>query len=207
MNKTSLIMGTTLAVALVFSGCKKEQLENYSNPTNDPSFKNAPCTTIQSGLLTDSQGDVILPGFNSATNYNYQAHLYNGDYYNNGGKLIMKWNDAWLSNMDCDGDLKLDRHYGYSSYIGSGAWLTNHYTETYLDANGNECKYSEFIKIVAVPTDATLTGGIWYDVNGNEIGEEIWGEFAIIQYIINDPCEGLNGVYYKSPDHAGLGNW
>ena len=30
-------------------------------------------------------------------------------------QLLMKWNDAWLSNKDCDGDGKLDRHYGYPS--------------------------------------------------------------------------------------------
>ena len=41
-------------------------------------------------------------------------------------KLVMKWNDAWLSNMDRDDDGMLDRHYGFSSYIGSGAWETNH---------------------------------------------------------------------------------
>jgi len=38
-------------------------------------------------------------------------------------RLMMKWNDAWLSNMDRDGDGKLDRYYGFESYIGSGAWL------------------------------------------------------------------------------------
>ncbi len=36
--------------------------------------------------------------------------------------VSMKWNDAWLSNMDCDKDGKLDRHFGFPSYIGSGAW-------------------------------------------------------------------------------------
>src|SRR4030066_2430907 len=30
-------------------------------------------------------------------------------------KLAMKWNAAWLSNQDCDGDGKLDRHLGYAS--------------------------------------------------------------------------------------------
>ena len=35
----------------------------------------------------------------------------------------------------------------------------------------------------------------------------IWGAFAIIQEVYNDPCGGIHGVQYVSPDHAGLDNW
>ena len=59
----------------------------------------------------------------------------------------MKWNDAWISNKDCDGDGKLDRHFGFSTYIGSGAWETNHMWGT----NDDGSKWNDFIKIVAVP--------------------------------------------------------
>ena len=52
--------------------------------------------------------------------------------------LMMKWNDAWLSNKDCDGDGALDRHYGHDSYIGSGAWLTNHQSGSYIGDDNNE---------------------------------------------------------------------
>ena len=168
--------------------------------------KDGGCTTIQSGELFNSAGDVITTGYNDF-GYNYQAHLYNGDYGYPGWKLVMKWNDAWLSNMDCDGDGLLDRHLGYDSYIGSGAWVTNHWMNTYTDEFGNECEYDEFIKIIAVPEDAELKDGYWYNADGVEIGESIWGSFAIIQYILNDPCAGVEGVQYKSPDHPGLGNW
>ena len=168
--------------------------------------KKSECTTIQSGELYDSDGNVITPGFTDY-GYNYQAHIYNGDYYGDGWNLVMKWNDAWLSNMDCDGDGKLDRHAGFDSYIGSGAWCTNHWTGTYLNDEGEECEYDEFIKIVAVPEGATEADGYWYNADGTEIGESIWGQFAIVQYIVNDPCEGIEGVQYKSPDHPGLGGW
>lgn len=168
--------------------------------------KKSECTTIQSGELYDSGGNVIMPGFTDY-GYNYQAHIYNGDYLGDGWNLVMKWNDAWLSNMDCNGDGELDRHLGFDSYVGSGAWLTNHWTGTYVNDEGEECEYDEFIKIVAVPEDATLTDGYWYNADGTEIGESIWGQFAIIQYIVNDPCEGVEGVQYKSPDHPGLGGW
>ena len=94
------------------------------------------CTTIQSGTLLNSAGDVLTTGYD-VWGYNYQAHMFNGGYcdaYRDAAwcqpykdvQVIMKWNDAWLSNKDCDGDGKLDRHYGFASYIGSGAWETNH---------------------------------------------------------------------------------
>lgn len=139
-----------------------------------------------------------------ANGYNYQAHIYNGEYYP-GWFLVMKWNDAWLSNKDCDHEGLLDRP---ANYIGSGAWCTNHWTSTYTLDDGTVCEYDEFIKIIAVPEDATLGGdGYWYNAEGVQIGENIWDAFAIIQVVVNDPCSGIEGVQYLSPDHAGLGNW
>jgi hypothetical protein len=92
------------------------------------------CATIQQGSITDSNGNPLQTGYDQ-WGYNYQAKMFNGFYDNysrpatpvtSGDSLMMKWNDAWLSNQDCDGDFKLDRHYGFTSYRGSGAWLTNH---------------------------------------------------------------------------------
>ena len=149
--------------------------------------------------------------------YNYQAHMFNGYYcdayhdadwcqYLEDVELLMKWNDAWLSNKDCDGDELLDRHYGFDSYIGSGAWLTNHQSGTY-EYDGKECQWIWFVKIVAVPEDATLDDGVWYDAEGNEIGPEVWDSFAIIQSVYNDPCGGYHGVEYLSPVGPGLGKF
>jgi hypothetical protein len=157
-----------------------------------------------------------VPGFDQ-WGYNYQAHIFNGKYCDSyrdaawcqpykDDELMMKWNDAWLSNKDCDGDGLLDRHFGYTSYIGSGAWLTNHQKGSY-EENGKTCKWVYFIKIVAAPADATKTLGVWYTATGTEIGPDIWGEFAIIEEINNDPCAGFHGKLYGSPNHAGLGNW
>jgi hypothetical protein len=173
------------------------------------------CTTIQDGTLYTSDGELITPGY-SVWGYNYQAHMFNGmwcDYHplyrpggphhewciaNYGGvRLMMKWNDAWLSNMDCDGDGLLDRHYGSDSYIGSGAWLTNH-----MSGGTGRDHWTYFVKIVAVPEDATLQDGIWYAADGTEIGPEIWGAFAVIQKV-----ESGTGVLYLSPAGPGLGNW
>jgi len=193
------------------------------------------CTTIRSGELVASDGSIIQTGYDE-WGYNYQAHLFNGMYcdsYRDADwcqiykdvQLSMKWNDAWLSNMDCgtDGlpeegpDGKLDRYYGYDSYIGSGAWLTNHQSGEYVE-DGKTCKWNYFVKIVAVPADAYVVTypapdpddddvKIWYTADGTEIGEVIWGAFAIIQQVENDSCAGIHGVQYLSPTRPGLGNW
>jgi hypothetical protein len=164
------------------------------------------CTTIQDGTLQASTGELITTGYDEF-GYNYQAHMFNGRYcdYDRviGGdscdvNLVMKWNDAWLSNKDCYGDGKLDRHYGFNSYIGSGAWCTNHQSGTYVGDDGKEHKWTWFVKIVAKPTadyDCAAHGGV-----------QIWGSFCEIQSVYNDPYSGYHGVELKAT-RPGLGNW
>ncbi len=180
------------------------------------------CKTIQSGDLIASTGETIGFGYDTF-GYNYQAHIFNGAYSDadrdhDGGldspfsevNLQMKWNDAWLSNKDCDGDSKLDRHYGFGSYIGSGAWLTNH--DIGFNEDGDRWTY--FVKIVAVPEDAGKRDNVWYTGDGIEIGPVIWGAFAVIQQVITGeipsdfadfdlPFEGN----YRSPAGSGLGSY
>lgn len=209
------------SVAFIFAGCEKTGLEIENLPDAElmlkKASKNEGCVTIQSGEIYSSAGFVIEPGFDE-WGYNYQAHMFNGTYCDayyddvwcqeyKDDYLIMKWNDAWLSNMDCNEDGLLDRHSGFDSYIGSGAWLTNHQKGIFEDEEGNICEWDYFIKIIAVPEDAVLIDGIWYQTDGTEIGPMIWSQFAVIQEVINDPCNGLEGLQYLSPDHAGLGNW
>ena len=112
-------------------------------------------------------------------------------------QLVMKWNDAWLSNKDCDEDGKLDRHYGYNSYIGSGAWETNH-----MRGGKGKDHWTYFTKIVAVPVDAGLVDGVWYAADETEIGPVIWGAFATIQEV-----ESGKGATYVSPAGPGFGKW
>ena len=173
------------------------------------------CTTIQSGELFASDGSVINTGYDE-WGYNYQAHMFNGlycDAYRDAAwcqaykddNLMMKWNEAWLSNKDCDDDGKLDRHYGFDSYIGSGAWLTNHMRGKYEGDEGQSCKWNYFTKIVAAPGDAYKDGGFWYAADGTEIGPVIWGSFATILEVSKDTCTGENGLQYNSPAPAGFG--
>ena len=177
----------------------------------------AECTAIQSGTLLASDGSVIQTGFN-VKGYNYQARIFNGEYcdaFDNSAlwcepykniELTMKWNDTWLSNQDCNGDGKLDRHYGYASYIGSGAWLTNHQKETYIDTQGKKQKWEYFVKIVAAPANATKAGGVWYSADGTEIGEVIFDEFAIVQQTLHDTGEKIH-YKYVSPYAHGFGKY
>lgn len=222
MKRISFFLFPLLLLSLFVFSCDNSQSEltqpGEKNNTLSKSVTGANdgCVTIQSGTLLASDGSVIKTGYDK-WGYNYQAHLFNGKYcdaYRNAAwcqdykddNLQMKWNDAWLSNKDCDGDGKLDRHFGYISYRGSGAWLTNHMSGTYT-LDGKKCQWTYFVKIVAVPLDANNVGGVWYNSNGTEIGPVIWGEFAIIQEVSNDPCAGIHGKQYVSPDHPGLGGW
>lgn len=177
----------------------------------------AQCTTIQSGALVGPDGQTIETGFNE-WGYNYQAHIFNGKYcdaYQNAEwcqpwaseDLEMKWNDAWLSNTDCNGDGLLDRYYGFASYIGSGAWLTNHQKGVYIDGKGKKQRWTHFAKIVAAPADAALVNGVWHAADGTEIGPMIWGAFAIIQEVYNDTGTGEHGILYVSPYSAGFGRY
>lgn len=172
-------------------------------------------TKIQDGTLQASTGETLTVGFDEY-GYNYQGHMFKGIYSDydrvHGGpysdvKLIMKWNEAWMANTDKDGDGLLDRHYGFDSYIGSGAWCTNHQSGEYEDELGEMIKWNYFVKIVAVPADATMSGGVWFTADGDEIGPDIWGAFAIIQQVENDAGYGydVHGLQYISPTNAGLG--
>ena len=135
--------------------------------------------------------------------YNYTANMFNGFYDNysrpavpvtEGSRLMMKWNDAWLNE-------NRERHVGFDSYIGSGAWLTNH--EQGKDENGKA--YTYFVKIVAAPADAYKEGEFWMTADGIEIGPVIWGSFAIIQEQATGDMYDIDT--YRSRFSAGLGNW
>jgi hypothetical protein len=129
--------------------------------------------------------------------------------------LGMKWNDAWLSNQDRADDAgnpvpdgRLDRHYGYPSYTGSGAWLTNHRAGTYeTEHQGRsvEAHWTYFIKIITPPSDAYVENGFWYTAEGVEIGEVRYGSFAAVQVIGNDPFGEAHGKLYGSPAGPGFG--
>jgi len=194
---------------LLMTGCKDASVpvESTDGSVLLAGANKEGCATIQDGLF-DSKGNLIVLGYDK-WGYNYQAHMFNGLYENYSRpdppvtvgdvKLQMKWNDAWLSNTDCDGDGKLDRYFGFDSYIGSGAWLTNH-----MSGGVKDSKWTYFVKIVAAPADAKLVNGIWFTADGGEIGPEIWGAFAIIQEL--ETGTGAP-ILYKTPLGPGFGKF
>jgi hypothetical protein len=86
--------------------------------------------------------------------------------------LSIRWNDAYRSHTDCDDDGWFDRHYGFASYVDSGAWYYNraqgYYAGEYWDT---------YSMVEAVPANATLSGGLWY-VDGIEFGYDT-GEYGM----------------------------
>ncbi len=165
----------------------------------------AQCTKIKDGTLVDSKGNLLTLGYDK-WGYNYQAHMFNGLYENflrpdppvteSDTNLIMKWSDDWLSNMDCTADGKLDR--GGSSGISKG-WLTNHMEGDYLGVDTEYHHWTYFVKIVYVgPADFPDP---W-------VGKRIWGLYAIIEEVYNDPFAGFHGVdRTRLVNPAGLGYW
>lgn len=144
--------------------------------------KPSSCATIQGGTITDKNGIQLVSGFDK-WGYNYQAHIFEGyaDNYSrpavpvtSGDKLVMKWSDAWLANVDCNNDGKLDRGLvdGAVSGISKG-WETNHYVGSYVDTDGNTQKYTDFYKIV------------WVGPGGS-----LWGQYDVIQEVYNDTGSG-----------------
>ena len=172
MNFKKLLIGGA-AGALMLGAVAVSAFAAQSAPT---------CATIQSGTITDSAGNVITTGTDK-WGYNYQAHTFNGYVGNysrptvpvtSGDKLDMKWSDAWLANVDCNHDGKLDRGLvdGVVNGISMG-WLTNHYNGSYIDVAGNAQKYTDFYKIV------------WVGPGG-----DLWGQYHVIQEVYNDTGAG-----------------
>lgn len=184
------------------------------------------CTTIRDGTILDVKGNPVTIGYDQ-WGYNYQAHMFNGWYHNvtrpeppytkdtidpapSKTWLIMKWSDEWLSNKDCNGDQKLDRGYSCDpvnagSSACQGAWETNHQFGSYEGEDGKTCNWNYFVKIVAAPEDAYLDGGVWYTADGEEIGSVLWGAYARILQIYNDPCAGEHGVENNWEEPTGFG--
>lgn len=162
------------------------------------------CGTILGGTIQDSVGNTVEMGFDQY-GYNYQGHLFVGTYdsvdrditgvdgdYNGDAsdpsmatlndKLTMKWSDAWLSNVDCNDDGKLDRGL-VDGVVGgtSKGWLINQSQGDY-DSDGDgtaDAHYSYFVKIV------------WVGPGGS-----LWGEYEIIERVLNDPKGGVTGLEF-----------
>jgi hypothetical protein len=166
----------------------------------------AQCAKIQSGTITDINGNVVITGYDQY-GYNYQAHMFNGLYDNfarptppvtsGDVNLIMKWSDDWLANQDCNGDHKLDRGLNFKTGVSTGTsmgWLTNHMEGDCLTSSGDSIHVTYFVKIVWVGP-AVISPDPWE-------GKRIWGVYAVIEEVGEDPsggvCLGTRGLNKSS---------
>jgi len=126
----------------------------------------------------------------------------------------------WTMTGELDGDnVEMHIDYSESSYYAdlSGSIESDGTIEgTWTDSNGKSgnwetmlgaatrdtCDYNYFVKIITPDTNADAEEGVWYSEDGVEIGEQIWGAYAIVQEVNNDSCGNSR---YKSPYSPGLG--
>jgi hypothetical protein len=155
------------------------------------------CAQISEGEIVGADGLPLSSGPN-AQGYDYELHKFEGPYCDTMGntaacapyanvRLTMLWNDAWLSNQDCDGDELLDRHFGYASYRGSGAELTNIMTAPF-ERDGEACEWHYVTWFAAAPLDATLVNGVWMNADGTRLGAAIWTHFATVNTLYQEVC-------------------
>ncbi|MHC4603894.1 MAG: hypothetical protein ACYS6W_11260, partial [Planctomycetota bacterium] len=86
----------------------------------------------------------------------------------------------------------------------------NHQSGSYeanINGKTKTAHWSYFVKIVAPLETANKIGDIWYNADGVEIGPSIWGSFARIQQVENDPFAGIHGKQYGSPAGPGFGQY
>jgi hypothetical protein len=155
------------------------------------------CAQIGDGTIKLSDGSPVVGG-QDGWGYDYGDHSFDGGYCEanhqvscpyDGVEEAMVWNDAWLSNQDCDRDGKLDTHYGFTSYRGSGAELSSAQHGRYTDsASGQLCDYYYFAHYVAAPVDATKKNGNWVASNGAVLGAVIWTDFYVHVTSYNTVC-------------------
>lgn len=92
----------------------------------------------------------------------------------------------------------------------SGTWSSNAgQSGTWASTSGaiSTCEYNVFTKMVTPSTNRGdyQVGGVWYNAEEEEIGEAIWGAYAITQIVRSDTCAGTQGLQYKSSVNPGIG--
>lgn len=172
------------------------------------------CLKIQSGLITDKSGNVVITVGYDKYGYNYQAHIFNGLVENYSRpttvvttgteNLVMKWSDDWVANVDCDLNGKLDRGLNPKTGVSTGismGWVTNHYEGDYEGSDGELHHYTYFAKIVYVGAKPAVGPDPW-------AATRIWGQYAIIEEIQTDPFGEYGGRLKSSKLVApGLGRF
>lgn len=191
------------------------------------------CAYIKDGTIMDKLYNPIKLGYDK-WGYNYEAHMFNGFYGNytrpqelvaQGDRLMMKWNDAWMSSKDCGTqdiidqaeyskpftpDHYLDRHYGSDKYIGSGAWLTNHASGSYQskeqfhwDVSGDHVITFNLNGLWSHDVSLTDTNGVLAGGGGYPAGGPYMYWWHSISGSVSGNAVSFDFVYDGGPDAVG----
>lgn len=194
---------------------------------NDSACLGAWLTNHERGSYKNVLGDWVISVDYNGTKYNHEMTIAEIDedfnLVGSGGYPAGEtYTTTWMLVNSYVGDevVHLELDYDGSSYIAtldgvinpdgsmSGEWTSStNQSGTWKTTSGlaETCEYNYFVKIVAVPDDAILINDYWYTSDNIEIGESIWGAFAITQTVSNDSCADEHGLQYKSPLSSGLG--
>jgi len=219
--KKNIILTLVLALFLSVTSCNKSDLDE----------------SIELNNFNEKSSDLLLKSNNKgfdAYGYNWNAHHFNGilfnaiigDYLYNGAffgdwepytgndveylalypsavylpwdyrhiNLVMHWNEALISREGVYPE----------KWIDSNGWITFHYSG--MDENGK--RWSQFQKMVAAKSTDNYSNGIWYDMNGNEIGVySTWAELILIQVVNTGNIHPDFFAPYVNPSSSGIGKY
>jgi hypothetical protein len=112
-------------------------------------------------------------------------------------RLISTWNEALISS---------DGEYPANGWLDTGAWIVFDYS----GRTGNE-SWKAMRKLVAARSTDHLTGGVWYNEAGEEIGLEsmFWSDLIIVQVVNNGDVPPFPFFFedYNSPNGPGYGQY
>jgi len=219
--KKNIILTVVLALFISVTSCNKSDLDE----------------SIELNNFNEKSSDLLLKSNNKgfdAYGYNWNAHHFNGilfnaivgDYLYNEEffgdwepytgndeeylekyplavylpwdyrhiNLVMHWNEALISK---DGIYPKE-------WFDSNGWITFHYSG--MDEDGK--RWSQFQKMVAAKSTDSYSNGIWYDMNGNEIGVySTWDELILIQVVNTGNIHPDFFAPYVNPSSSGIGKY
>jgi len=219
--KKNIILTVVLALFISVTSCNKSDLDE----------------SIELNNFNEKSSDLLLKSNNKgfdAYGYNWNAHHFNGILFNaiigdtlyeelfgfmypySGDDaqyiedfnfadglpfwgyrelyLVMHWNEALISREGVYPE----------KWIDSNGWITFHYSG--MDEEGN--RWSQFQKMVAAKSTDNYSNGIWYDMNGNEIGVySTWDELILIQVVNTGNIHPDFFAPYVNPSSSGIGKY
>ncbi|RKD91872.1 hypothetical protein [Mangrovibacterium diazotrophicum] len=220
MKKLTCVFGIFLALVLVLSACQETALDE--NVTQEELKKanvkltgfddwgfNWNAQQFNGYLINMMLGDSYFEGWP-----HYKQHVYNGEGSEFWNMLVANY-DYWIYMMPPELlDTRLNAHWNSGLIRKDGV-----YPETWVNSNGwivfkysgevDGQYWSHMRKLVSSRSSDTLSGGIWYNSEGKEIGFEsmYWPELIVIQVVNEGEIPPFFYDEYNSPWGPGYGKY